>query len=224
MTYDKKSPSEAHPSYGMAGFSRTTGGNFNLFGSSIRHNNTIALRIHRATKHRNLNTDWYHAGQELIEVRFSPTQFAELLTSMNVGDGVPCTIEHVGGEQAPPCPEYKQREQYHDEFADDLKQIAGGAQKLSERVRELMQQPKLTKAEREEVVSLIDRLIQDIGSNLPFVHKQFNEAVEKTVVEAKGEIDATVLTMVTKLGLEALREKVIGVSGDSAFPAIEHKL
>ena len=36
---------ETHPSYGMLQFSRTTGGKTSLFGSSIKHKDTIRLKV-----------------------------------------------------------------------------------------------------------------------------------------------------------------------------------
>jgi len=105
---------EKHESYGLVGFSRTThgggGDGANLFGCSIKHNHTIVLKIKRATKERSLHDDRYYGGETLIEVEMSPNQFAEAITSMNIGDGMPCTIRYVGRQRMAECPEETMRQ------------------------------------------------------------------------------------------------------------------
>ena len=80
---------EEHESYGLVGVSRISGSDRNLFGSSIRHKNTMMLRVKRANKERHLNRDWYHANETIVEVEMSPVQYAEMISSPNVGEGIP---------------------------------------------------------------------------------------------------------------------------------------
>ena len=40
----------------------------------------------------------------IVEVDMSYTQFAEAITSLNMGDGVPVTITNIGGQPVPGCP------------------------------------------------------------------------------------------------------------------------
>src|SRR5208337_4240325 len=92
------------PSYAMVSFSRISAGGegLSLFGSSIKHHSAITLSIKQARLSRDtdLSHDWYFAENRfpLIEVTLSPNQFAELLTSMNVGDGVPATLTLYNGQ------------------------------------------------------------------------------------------------------------------------------
>lgn len=51
---------DEHPSYGMFGVSRVHGGAISLFCSSVKHNNTIRIRICRGSVCRELNRNWYH--------------------------------------------------------------------------------------------------------------------------------------------------------------------
>ena len=75
-----------HESYGIIGISRVTSHPAkNLFGSSVKHTHSMALRIKTASVDRHLNQDWYHAENELIEIEMSPTQFAEMITSLDTG-------------------------------------------------------------------------------------------------------------------------------------------
>lgn len=67
-----------HPSYGLLQISRMTS-NFSesLFGSSIKHQHTIVLRVNKARKHRSLSRDWYmEGGLPHVEIEMSAAQFA----------------------------------------------------------------------------------------------------------------------------------------------------
>lgn len=63
-----------------------------LFGSSIKHGNVINVTISHADLKRGINHDWYHANGRICEIELSLSQFADMITSIGNGDGVPCTI------------------------------------------------------------------------------------------------------------------------------------
>ena len=76
----------------MLSFHRTRSSHASaLFGSSIKHKDTIRLEISHGELERGLNHDWYHANKCIVECEMSQSQFAEAITSMNMGDGVPVT-------------------------------------------------------------------------------------------------------------------------------------
>ena len=118
----KKRNRETSPAYGMLSFSRVSGGDPNLFGSSVEHDHKISLVLKRGEVSRDLNSDWYMGNETLFEVEMSYSQFAELISSMNVGDGVPVTIRHVKGEETPPpVTLVNKRRQFRDEFEAENK-------------------------------------------------------------------------------------------------------
>src|SRR4051812_19636627 len=94
-----RSTTERHPAYGMIGASRVNwaGNGTNLFGSDFRHRNTVRIQIHGADVRRDLSHDWIHADsrRSLVEVELSEAQWAGFVSTLNVGDGVACTIRHV---------------------------------------------------------------------------------------------------------------------------------
>lgn len=113
-----------HPSYAMVSVGRQNGGHYNLFGSSIKHNSSIYLRICKAKKKRNLSHDWYFSEVDpYIEILLSPTQWGELVSSFN-NNGVPCTLNYRNGELIPECEETTVVSEFQTEFEDDLKGIA----------------------------------------------------------------------------------------------------
>jgi len=83
----------SHPSYGTLAFSRRTGGRGTpLFGSSIEHRDTIAMTLYHADITRGLHYDSIYGDKKIVEVEMSYSQFAEAITSMNMGSGVPVTV------------------------------------------------------------------------------------------------------------------------------------
>lgn len=217
----KDDVNETHESYGLVGLNRVSGASDNLFGSSVRHQNFIRLRIKTAVKTRGLEHDWFRGCKGLIEVDLSPTQFADMITGMNVGDGVPCTIRHVSVPKElnkgriDPCPYYDQRKVFEDEFKADVNKIAGNSLELLKKADTMLRQKTLKSAERDELLGIIYHLAQDIKDNLPFIQTSFTEAMDKTISEAKGEVEAFVSNKITSLGIEGLRNMV-----ESSAPAI----
>lgn len=201
---------EKHESYGLIGFSRvsSTGGR-NFFGSSVKSSHYIELTIRRGHRTRNLNQYWYGPDEEIVELRLSPNQFAELLTTMNMGSGVPCTIQYVGRTKMEECPSIDQREKFEREFAHDVKSAVVSAKQLAADVEELFKRPTVNKGDRLAVLEKLRMLMQEIESNMPFVQTQFNEAMDKTVAEAKGEVEAFVNHKIHSLGIAALNSEVI---------------
>lgn len=194
-----------HESYGLLSISRRQGGRSHLFGSAVEHHNTIALTISRAEHVRNLSHDWYRDTDQLIEVEMSPAQFAEAITTLNHGCGVPCTIRHLQGHpniQEPPFESI--RETFHNEFKEDMEKIAGRLVDDMREIEKVLEKKALNKADREMILKRLSMLHQEVKSNLPFVHKSFDEAVDKTVVQAKAEVEAFFTNAMIKAGQAAL--------------------
>ena len=198
---------DKHESYGMIGFSRSYGGERYLFGSSILHNNVITLTIREGEVDRSLNRDWYHGRRRLIEVAMSESQFAELITSFGHGDGVPCTLIEVMGERKEECPFENKRIQFENEVKEHIEEIHSDTEKLIKEVACLFNEKKtFNKADKEKVTDLLNKINREIKSNTPFIMSQFNEQMDKTVKEAKGEVEAFTQNKMHSLALEALKQ------------------
>jgi len=162
---------------------------------------------------RDFQRDWIHGGKNLIEVSMSATQFADALTSMNVGDGVPVTLEYLKGDvwnaekrqyrASPPETEFKKRAQ--NELKKEMEELGERLKVLAKDAKEILEaKGPINKAGKEAIINGIESVIQEVRSNIPFAHQCFAESVERTVVEAKGEIDATYQTIRERLGDKAL--------------------
>jgi hypothetical protein len=192
-----------HESYGVIEIGRCqSSGNVSLFGSSILHHNHIRVSVKTATFDRGLNRDWIHSGKLIVDFIMSPTQFADAITSLNVGDGTPITLQYVTGDSKP-CRESSPYESkthtFNKEFDEQCKE-------LSKRFDDTLKLAEETHAQK-RLINEIQMLKQEIRSNFPFINKSFTEQMEHTVKEAKGEVEAFVTHAVQSYGLDAIRKQ-----------------
>jgi hypothetical protein len=202
---------ESHPSYGMVRFSRRQGSPGRLFGSSLRtHESYVTLSVGPGERIHDNGYDRYHGSLrgELLEVDLSAAQFAELLTTMNVGSGVPCTIRYVNGKKVDGPPEaLVEVEKIRVGFKRDMKDLASKCKSDVKAVEDLLQKKSLTKADREEILNRVRKVMTEVSENTPFMLSMFEEATEKVVQHAKAEVDAFAISSVIAEGLRSIAEK-----------------
>lgn len=198
---------DKHESYGMLQFSRVSGGIKALFGSSIQHKDTIVMTLREGEVSRHLNNDYYFGSKEIVQVEMSYSQFAEAITAMNIGTGVPVTIKYIQGKgKMEDCPFVDKKQQYEEEFAEHLEDIKKEASNTISEVKEIFEKKSIGKGDKEEILKKLQRLESQIGGNTEFIYKQFNEQMDKTVTEAKGEIEAFCQNKMNSIALAALAE------------------
>lgn len=200
-----------HPSFGLVRLTRRNSRGVVLFGSSITHNEIIALTISTAKIDRHLSRDWFHAKKEVIEIELSATQFAEFITTPNSGSGTPCTIRHNNGMMIPEPPYESTIEKYSDEFKQSMKNISSDLNQNVEILKAILAKPSTTKGDKEEIMRLFIKFTDYLSSTVPFIEKSFVEQMDKTVTEAKGEIEAFITRRITEEGRNAL----LGAGGDA---------
>lgn len=209
MSHDDDEITEQHPSFGLVSFNRiSSGGKRRLFGSAIRdHGQTIRLRITSNVKlHRSDSGDRYYAPNTPdIEVELSAAQFAELLTTMNVAMGVPCTVLYKEGKRIPDPPETaseaeRVRGSFERRMAEAGKKLSAHRTAMVAKLEEL----KVSKKHWGALLDPVDKMIQEAGVNTPFWLEMFEEATEKIVVAAKAEVEAFTMSTLLRAGMKAL--------------------
>ena len=194
-------------SYAMMGFSRYSGGDDTFFGSSIKQNGGIEMFVKEGDVTRGLNHDWYHGDKVLIRVRMTNSQFAEMITSMNIGEGVPVTLEEFNGKRFKSPSFENKRTVFEEDFKKEMAELTAKLRTFTEETKELLSAKKPpTKADKEKILNEISLFEQEISLNIPFIQKSFNEQMDKTVTEAKGEFDGFITSAVNKLGIQKLQE------------------
>jgi hypothetical protein len=198
---------QQHESFGLLQISRgSSSEGIPLFGSSIRHRNLITLTISSGIIHRDLSNDWYSTDKHLVEVVMSPTQFAEAITTLNHGVGVPVTLSRVMGKEMAECPYTSKREQFNQEFEEHMVEAAKVVDDSIRKAGALLDGA--SKGKIKELISELESLKRNLSKNMPFVREQFTEQIDKTVMEAKGEVEAFVTHLQMKLGGEAIRKQL----------------
>jgi len=207
----------------MIGVHRVTG-RTKLYGSALDHHDSfLTVSIRRCTRHSDTGRDWHHGGEELIEVAMSHAQFAEMITTPNMGFGVPCTLQRVDGAHVPGIPDTVRTEaaEVISEFNVRQQSFVDQLHKLAEEVHTLLAKPRIGVRDKEVIGAIVTEVVQEVETNRPFAVQQFQEAAEKVVTQAKAEIDATLAGMLRQAGvqkLKELRQLQEGLDGDKKLP------
>lgn len=188
-----------HPSYGTISFNRTQGGESVLFGSSIKHRNAIRLTISHAERHQASGHDHIFSRETIVEAYMSPTQFADALTGSSSGGEAPITLQFTEKDGRIKQPAFiNKRLQFEKEFFSRAKDIYDHMQETIEKAKD-------KKAPRWLVHDM--EVSQGwLKSNIPYLAEQFAEQMDKTVTEAKAEVEAYVTDTIQRTGLEALED------------------
>lgn len=189
-----------HPTFGMVGLSRVQARGVTLVGSTLPHDNFISLTIHTAKLSDDLEQHFY-SDQQLIQVWLSPIQFSEMLTNMNHGDGVPCTIARFNGQSMGDAPPMNSKQALiQEDFKDTCKEFATKVKAAMTAAAEIKQV-----GVRNQVLHELEMLAQEIRSNLPFLERRFTEATQHTINDAKGAIEAAMTHAIAIAGRKALQ-------------------
>jgi len=196
-----------HESFGLLSFSRRQSNiGKHLFGSSIKHRNTVVMKVNVAEENRGLNRYWYFPKETIIEVEMSYSQFAEAIMAIDT-QGVPTTIRRVEGKRMEECPGESQRELFEKEFKEKVLDVTQRLQEMKNVADNLLNKKGTMKvSEKKEIAHILHMMVMEVRSNLPFIQKSYNEAMDKTTHEAKTEIEAFMQHAVITLGLEEFKK------------------
>jgi DNA-binding transcriptional ArsR family regulator len=197
-----------HESYGVLHISRGhSTGAVRLFGSPLAtHYTTIRLSISKGKWIHGLNQDrFFGMSKDHIEVEMSAAQFADAITSLNIGSGTPCTVRYIAGKRIPDPPNHLTEAEYiRENFEGTLDRYKAHAREARKRIEGLV--GKLGAKAKDEIRIALDVMEQQLASNVPFVVKQFQEATTRITTSAKAEVEAFVTHAVRAAGLAAIAE------------------
>lgn len=205
---ENKKDFEAHPSYGMIQCDRVTHSRGEeLFGSKIQVWNSIRLTISTARVKRGLNRDRFYADKCEAVVYLSPAQFAEMITSMNYGEGVPCTIGFIDGEDVEETPWRCDRSELHiQEHDGKMKKVKELVRDVNDTLDALIRQKKqIGKNDARELLSKMEAVQREIGVNADYEKRAFKESLEEMVSEAKNAIASFAESYAMGRGMDAIR-------------------
>jgi hypothetical protein len=193
-----------HPAFATIGANRVQTTGQTLFQSEFKHQSLITICIKGARVRRGLSNDRVSTSSRMpyIEVDLTESQWATFVSSLNVGEGVPCTLSYrhdIGYvPQIPKPPERKQQ------FASEMRETLQDSINHLKKIESVLEGAKITGKLRDELMGHVRMAKQEIQSNMPFVEKQFAEHVENTTEAAKQEIHGYMVGHLQRAGLAAL--------------------
>ncbi len=205
-----RSVNYTHPSFGMVSVNRVFGHRGILFGSHLQdHHTTIELTIKKGKRNHHLGQDWYSGREELINITLSAAQFVEMITTMNMGDGIPCTIRHVGREYTPDIPDEEdtESERVEEEFVERMQDRVSLLKENEDKIEEILNKKSIGKKDRETIKELVFQARRYFVDSAPFAIKSFHKAKQKVVTSVKAEVESFMNTVVHNAGLKAIEGK-----------------
>lgn len=202
---------EKHLSFGMIGFSRVNSRGTRFYGSELEQDNYIKMRLYGSEVEHTLSKNWYFTDGRLplAEVRMTSGQFAEMITSMNRGEGVPCTIEMLNKQPVPELPNIENRKEFvHRKFEDRMKEFSKSIKENQNKAKEIIKKKTLSKDDIHNLTYQIEWLTSEITNNIPFFAKCFQETMDEVVLEAKIEVENAIQHKINLLGIEALKSEM----------------
>ena len=197
----------SHPSFGTISFNRVVVSGTNFYGNETPQNHFVTLEICTSVTEKDIKTEKFYPKDKLIKVRMTNLQFVELITSMNVYNGIPCTIEAINGEKVEPLPKIENRKEFvHRKFQDRMKEFSKSIRDRQIKAKELVKKKTLTKDEMNSLQHHIEWLTTEVESNIPFFAKCFQETMDEVVFEAKLEVENAIQHKIAVLGLESLNQ------------------
>lgn len=187
---------EVHPAYGLLGAHRVTSNpGAVLFDSEITHNDIVVVRLYHAGRKRDLHHNWIHesSSRPMFEVAMSEAQWASFVSSMNIGSGVPCTIEATQEKFSIPGLPHKPV------LGESLAEVRGAAQETFEDIRrardayESAIERKAPAKEIKELRSTLHYAIENAVPNITFAATSLNRHAENVVQKARADVEAMVI-------------------------------
>lgn len=162
-------------------------GSVNLFASDMDHQHFISLKIAPATTHRSLSRTWYSSTfKPYIEVLLSASQFAEAITSLNIGCGVPCTMHYLGDKKFPRVVPVDERPKFEAEGDRILSDSVAALDASIAMVDTL----KISNTSRKEMLAGLNLARRKLVDSLPFLEEQYKEHLDQADQRSKTEIAA----------------------------------
>lgn len=179
-----------------------------FFQSDIPCNEFIQITIKTAEVTRHLNRDWVMGDKILCQVKLTPMQWAEMLTLMNYGDGVPCTIQYTEKDG---YIKFKDEEdkldlllKETDEKVDKGKEYIKNAES---KIINLANEKKISKKVAEELLFELGEADSCFGGHsIDFIKQQAREHIENMAIQAKANITAYVDSKIYTTGIQELEK------------------
>jgi hypothetical protein len=206
VTFDAQG-GEHHPSYGLVRFSHVSSNRTAMVGSRAFHSRLISIEVDKSYLHRSaggIGESWM-GDATIVRAFITYSQFAELISSMNQGSGVPCTLSSVMNERMPepPLPEafaarFKKR------VMDATAKMRNEVKGLLDFVTDIRDENRsVNKKDLTKIVAMATSLVQQTEQNVPYVVTQAEEVMIDMTQKARDEINHLANQTLYERGLQS---------------------
>jgi len=200
-----------HPAFGLVRVGRVNSSGTNLFDSDIDHRELIELTFHTAAIEQDGYSNRVTKGEDrspLLVARLSAAQWAAMVSSFGVGEGVPCTLSKIRDGKLVHLPEIEKSETMHERFSKDIaarvqKDITG-IESIVDKLGSLIASGKIGKRDLRDIYDSLSSAVTNLPGNMAFGAELTQEAVDKIVASGKAEVEAYIAGAAMRLGLEQM--------------------
>lgn len=202
-----------HPAMGVISLSRTQiSPACDLFGSNIKHGTTIELQVSTANEVRRNNHTNIYPEKTLLRVSMSLDQWARLVSSIGMGEGVPVTLQFGPDADSPLAryPRYVSRKQERQtvtgEFSDHLQKASDGIKQVQSKLQSFLEKGSKapSKTEIQELISALRLAGDQFSSNSQYIANSFQRVLEASTQSAKSELEAFALQVGVSASVPAI--------------------
>ena len=198
-----------HPAFGCLSINRVSGGSRNFFGSDVRHDHYISLRVSTARVWGDESSQHVSDEQSIVEVAMTPAQFCEAITSPGVGCGVPVTLKRVRtGGTLEDMPDILDTSSFEDKAKGEMRAFVNAElEKINAAVDKIMavgNDKTISKKKFNDAMFTLVSHLGNLPANMEFANTLLNERVEKAMVSAKAEIEAFTTSAIMNAGIKSL--------------------
>lgn len=210
---------QEHPSYGRITLTHPSGGNTEMFGSDIIHNERIALRIDLAYEETAYGIPNYRSqpqsrGGRVLELELTAYQWAGLVASHS-GNGVPCTLRYITPHGQGNLPlidgQNTSTEQANREIEASLKIMMKRHTEGLEALSALIAKGKANKGELQAAMEKFQTIHAKLPEVTAYALHTFTEHSETVMARANAEIEASLNSLIQRTGMKALGMKPLAL-------------
>lgn len=195
----------SHPAFAVMKASRYHGGNQQMYGSPLLHGGGISVSVEFSDEHISFSHSNYWpkhncaGGPTIVELRMSEAQWAAFISTLNVGSGVPVTLDYARTgpvERLPYIDGASFEEKRAAEIRAKVEEQNKGMTAALKRFDELLDGGgSIKKSDLKELRGMLRQCGDHLASNTEFAANMLTEHQEKLVEAAKAEVSAMVMRM-----------------------------
>lgn len=202
-----------HSVYGLVSVSRTSTTGQRLYASDLSHKEVVTMTFSESEQIERDGVIRHRLAEgrrrsPLLQVSLSPAQWATMITSFGMSDGVPCTINSLirGDYERQPEIGYIEstRERYERQIREAAEREMAKLHEKLEVLRLLAVKGKAGKRELDEAYQSLLSVINNLPVNLAFTNQLIQESMVNIVSHGKAELEATAMGVAARLGMKEM--------------------